>query len=92
MQIQEVVETDLDLNECELIISNDEMFKEDRMAFVKVYFTWEWDSTESYRVVTELKTIEQDDINFYENPGNRFAVLNAAKRLVTEDYIQEIIN
>lgn len=92
MYIQEVIETDINLNECELTITNDEMNKEDRAANVKVYFSWEWDKTESYRVVTEVEEIRDEDISFYENPGNRFAVLNAAKRLVTEGYIQEIIN
>jgi hypothetical protein len=90
MKIIEVINCDTDMCEIELSIGDDWMSKKDREANVTVYFDWEWN--DDRRVVSEIKPVRMEDIHFYENPGNYFAVLNWAKELVTIGYIENVIN
>lgn len=90
MKIIEVTNADTNFCEIKLTIGDDLMIKDDRTADVVAYFEWDWD--DGRRIVSEVKPVRMEDIHFYENPGNYFAVLNWAKELVTNEYIENVIN
>lgn len=94
MKIFGVIDLELNLDKGHVIVEvgTDLMWAEERVAQISKTFLWEWNKEETRRVVTGIYISSAFDVTFNENQGNKALLAVYANKLVTEDYIEGLIN